>query len=197
MLRDLLSFLGFTVSEATNGREALDIVAAEPPDLILMDLIMPVMDGMQAIRHIRQRYSPEDMPIIAISASAGGNSRDLGQAAGADGFLGKPVRLEELFACLEKHLKLEWLYETLPAQEAGEQWERSANLVPPPVEDLLALRVLAQGGRMTDLEQLISKISQTDQVYQPFVEQMSRLVDSFEFEEIMTRMDQYLETRQT
>ncbi len=197
VLREHMSSLGFTLAEAANGREALDAVSATPPDLILMDLIMPVMDGFEAIRQIRQSHPPEYIPIIAVSARVSGNIREWCKTAGADDFLTKPVQLDDLFTCLETHLKLEWLYEPLPSEEMDRRVESTAHLVLPPAEDLLVLWALAQGGRMTDLEQLVIKISQTDEVYRPFVEQMSRLVDQFEFVEIMTLIDQYLGRRPT
>ena len=111
-LRELLSRLGFTVAEAANGREALDVISTTPVDLILMDLFMPVMGGFEALRHIRQKYSPADMPVIAVSASVSGNIRELCQTFGANDFLAKPIQLEDLFACLTTHLKLEWRYDT-------------------------------------------------------------------------------------
>lgn len=191
-LRDLLSSLGFIVAEAANGREALDAVSAAPPDLILMDLVMPVMDGFEVIRHIRQKYPPEDLPIIAISASASGNMSELCQTAGVNDFLVKPVQFDDLFTCLAAHLKLEWRYDHSPIQELDRPAEDIQSLVLPPAADLLAVRELAQMGFMTGLEQLLTQIGQADAAYQPFVEQISRLADQFEFAHITTLIDRYL-----
>jgi CheY-like chemotaxis protein len=192
VLRETLSPLGFMIAQAANGQEALAYVSKTRPDLILMDLVMPVMDGFKAILYIRQQVMPEPIPIIVMSASVDRITREWCKEVGADDFLTKPIRLAQLLACLESQLKIEWLYE-LPAKDEpappAELRER-ANL--PPVEALLALQSLAQGGLVTGLEQYLAKISQTDAAYLPFVESISHLVDRFEFEEIIALIDHCL-----
>ena len=194
LLRELLSPLGFIISEAANGREALRVVSTTPPDLILLDLVMPMMDGFEAIRHIRQTPTPAYLPIIAVSASVTGNARELCQTAGADDFLVKPVDLAELFSCLETYLKLEWCYEHPPLQEPDLPAE-AQDLVLPAPEDLRLLRDLAEDGLITGIENLLSKINLADPAYRPFVQHVSRLAGQFEFEKIISWVDQHLERK--
>lgn len=87
---------GLIVSQAVNGRQAVDQAAATPPDLILMDLEMPVMGGLEAIRDLRAGGKAPGVRIIALSAHAAGESREQSLAAGADGYLVKPLRIAEL-----------------------------------------------------------------------------------------------------
>ena len=96
----------FEIVEAGNGREALDAVQREPPDLIFMDLKMPVMDGWEATRQIRDLERGRDIPIIALTAQAMAGDEQKALAAGCDDYLAKPivdptlvrVKLERLLA---------------------------------------------------------------------------------------------------
>jgi len=96
----------FEIVEAGNGREALDAVQSAPPDLIFMDLKMPVMDGWEATRQIRDLERGRDIPIIALTAQAMAGDEQKALAAGCDDYLAKPivdptlvrVKLERLLA---------------------------------------------------------------------------------------------------
>jgi signal transduction histidine kinase/CheY-like chemotaxis protein len=126
VLKDVLLPLGFEIVEAVHGRDALDKTAEFHPDMILMDLVMPVMDGLEATRQIRKLeigYSIPDTSnqhpassiqhpaIIAISANAFEQTRQESAEAGCDAFLVKPFDIDELLEQLRVHLHLEWLYE--------------------------------------------------------------------------------------
>lgn len=82
----------FDIVEASNGEEALTIVqSSEPPDLIFMDLKMPVMDGWEATKKIRQLQFGRDIPIIALTAQAMAGDEQKALAAGCDDYLAKPI----------------------------------------------------------------------------------------------------------
>jgi PAS domain S-box-containing protein len=101
----LLERAGHRVTVAENGRNAVDRVAAEPFDVVLMDVQMPVMDGLEATTAIRAREKEtgERVPIIAMTAHAMKGDREQCLAAGMDGYVAKPIRSEELLAALEKY----------------------------------------------------------------------------------------------
>ena len=112
VLRDMLGPVGFEISEAADGREALRIAQVERPDLILMDVFMPGMGGRQATTRLRELPDLADVPIIIVSASALGGDEESSLAAGANAFLAKPVnehRLLEQIGCL---LRIEWIRES-------------------------------------------------------------------------------------
>lgn len=87
---------GLVVAQAADGRQALDHVRANPADLILMDLEMPVMDGLEAIRAIRALGATRPLRIVGLSAHADDNVRARCLAAGADAYLVKPMRMADL-----------------------------------------------------------------------------------------------------
>lgn len=100
--RLLLEVTGAKVRLANNGAEALDAVRGRAPDLILMDLQMPVMDGFEATRQLRKAGYAR--PIVALSAAVMDDDRERSRAAGMDAHLGKPIDSEEIYAMLEEHL---------------------------------------------------------------------------------------------
>ena len=98
----LLEKQGHSVRVANNGREALDTLEQETFDLVLMDIQMPVLSGLEAAAIIREREkeSGEHTRIIALTANAMSGDREKCLAAGMDGYLSKPIRVEELLAVL-------------------------------------------------------------------------------------------------
>ncbi|MGB1252984.1 MAG: ATP-binding protein, partial [Candidatus Promineifilaceae bacterium] len=102
--QDYLEFKGFEVFVARNGREALDYVDASTPDLILMDVQMPIMDGLECTRRLRDRNNTAETPIIALTGLAMDYDRDLCLMAGANEYMAKPVELEQLVSQIQKHL---------------------------------------------------------------------------------------------
>jgi len=105
----LLAAVGFEVREAADGRDALETWRAWKPNLVLMDIRMPVMDGHKATRAIRCEPGGKDVAIIALTASVFEENRQDVLRSGADDFLGKPVREEELFDKIQAHLGLEYV----------------------------------------------------------------------------------------
>jgi signal transduction histidine kinase/CheY-like chemotaxis protein len=118
-LVNLLSPLGFEVVEAENGQECLHKAVEFQPDAVLMDLVMPVMDGFEATRQIRQSSDElRNVVVIATSASAFSQDRQSSLSVGCDNFIPKPIHAMELFQKLGFHLELEWVYEE---EEIGEE----------------------------------------------------------------------------
>ena len=81
---------------ARNGREAVDLARREPPDLVLMDIMMPEMDGLSAIRALRADAALRDLPIIALTAKARRDDREQCMAAGANDYMAKPIDVDKL-----------------------------------------------------------------------------------------------------
>jgi two-component system cell cycle response regulator DivK len=97
MIKVKLEHSGHTVVEAADGREAVELAIRERPDVILMDMSMPVMDGIEATRYLRQQFATSNMPIIAVTAHCGDpawHRRAL--AAGCVECVGKPVDFKKL-----------------------------------------------------------------------------------------------------
>ncbi len=111
LLVEMLESTGFTVIEAVNGRDAVTKLEESNPDIILMDLNMPVMNGYEAIEKIRMFERWKLVPIIAVTASAFEEDRIKVIGIGASDYLRKPFREDEIFEILKKHLSLEYIYE--------------------------------------------------------------------------------------
>jgi signal transduction histidine kinase/CheY-like chemotaxis protein/ligand-binding sensor domain-containing protein len=122
LARDVLSRAGIVVSIAGDGQEALAILGRERFDAVLMDCQMPVMDGYEATRALRQRPELKDLPVIAMTANAMAADRQKVLEAGMDDHVAKPIRIDDLFATLAR-----WVHPALPAAEA-----------PPPALDMRA-----------------------------------------------------------
>jgi CheY-like chemotaxis protein len=108
MLVELLGSAGFDVAEAADGRQALASALALPPDLVVMDIVMPVMDGLTAIREMRRDPALQAVPVIAASASASSGDRETSLAAGANAFLPKPIDHRGLLHEVGVLLQLRW-----------------------------------------------------------------------------------------
>ena len=104
LLRELLENRGYSVIEACNGQEALDMVEQSQPDLLLLDIGMPVLDGFTVIRRIRQNPSLATLPVLAVTAYAMRDDRDNVLNAGFDGYLSKPINARDLANELERLL---------------------------------------------------------------------------------------------
>jgi CheY-like chemotaxis protein len=106
MLKMRLELLGdFEVMAAENGEKGCELAAAERPDVILMDLEMPVIDGWEATRRLKNNPQTRDIPIIALSAHALAGAREKAIAAGADEFDTKPIEFDRLVATLGGSLR--------------------------------------------------------------------------------------------
>jgi signal transduction histidine kinase/ActR/RegA family two-component response regulator len=108
MLCELLHQLGFETHEAADGLQVLDQARMVAPDLVLMDVRMPVMDGLEATMQLRQNPETAGLPVIMVSANAAAEDERRGLAAGAVAFLPKPVDRTRLVALLTEHLQLQW-----------------------------------------------------------------------------------------
>jgi len=97
---ELLKSAGYEVVMADNGQIALDLIDTRPFDAVLMDIQMPVMDGLTASKELRKRYSAQQMPIIAMTAHAMSGDREKSLAAGMNAHITKPIVLNELFDTL-------------------------------------------------------------------------------------------------
>ena len=117
LLVAMLSPLGFEITEALHGQQVLDQVATAPPDLVLMDWSMPVMDGLEATRQLRRTESTRELPIIAITANASVQHQEQARAAGASDYIPKPFDCHELLDKIARQLDLTWI--TLPPIASG------------------------------------------------------------------------------
>jgi two-component system cell cycle response regulator DivK len=102
-LRALLDAFGYHVEVATNGREAVEAALATSPDLVLMDVMMPEMDGFEATRRLRENRDFRQIPIVALTAMEG--ARDRVMEAGCDDYVAKPIDVRTFLMRVEGWLR--------------------------------------------------------------------------------------------
>ena len=117
-MRDLLSATGYNVRVAFNGNDALSLVAQDAPDLVLADVVMPGMSGVELCRELKTRGDTRLTPVVLITASQDREHRLAGLEAGADDFLGKPVDLQELRTRVRSLLRVKQLTDELESTES-------------------------------------------------------------------------------
>ena len=105
-LKLILKYTGFDVIEAENGQQAIEAVRREEPDLVLMDISLPVIDGLQATREIRSDEKFERLPIIIVSAHDNEEVRREAAQAGGSEYITKPIEIEELKRLIEDCLSV-------------------------------------------------------------------------------------------
>ncbi len=127
LLDDMLTVKGYAVQTASSGAEGLEKVVSWKPDLVLLDIMMPEMDGYEVCRKIRANPETEILPVVLVTSLDPAQERIKGLEAGADDFLGKPVDPPSLLARVRSLLRIKALYDTVKAQKAElAQW--NANL---------------------------------------------------------------------
>jgi CheY-like chemotaxis protein len=172
IMLDLLQETGFIVATASNGPECLALLDSFKPDLILMDVMMPAMDGNETTRRIRRMPGGGDVPIIAVTASPEdeGKSRD----AGADAVLAKPVDHDLLLRTIGRLLSLKWA--TAQTAPAGDD---EARLAVPPPEEIEELWQMALIGDMRRIREQASYLRGLDPAYAPFANRLDKLAQGY------------------
>ncbi|MBD2465085.1 AAA family ATPase [Oscillatoria sp. FACHB-1407] len=193
VLTHLLQPLGFKVVEAVNGRDALHQACQLQPDAILVDLVMPVMDGFEMTRQIRLLPELQHTVIIATSASVFEMDQQQSREVGCNDFLSKPVQEAELLKQLSHHLHLEWIYELTPATEAiappfnlsSATSDLSATLVVPPAEEIAILLDLAMMGDLKGILDRSHQLEALDPQWIPFAAHLRQLAKGFKERQIL------------
>ena len=118
LLADVLGVRGYRISTAASGEEALASIAANPPDLVLLDVMMPGLSGYDVCRAIRADPLHAMLPVVLVTALDPGQERVKGLESGADDFLSKPVNQAELMARVRSLLRIKQLYDEVQRQKA-------------------------------------------------------------------------------
>ncbi len=105
LLRDLLRASGYRTLEATTGRQAIALASEHEPALVLMDVRLPDMDGVQALSGLRVDRRTASIPVLAVTAQAMKGDRERFTEAGFDGYLSKPIDIDQLLAAVERHCR--------------------------------------------------------------------------------------------
>jgi signal transduction histidine kinase/DNA-binding NarL/FixJ family response regulator len=194
VLADTLGLLGFEIEQAANGLEALKAAQSTPTDLVLMDVRMPVMDGLEAMRRMRQNPELCQIPIIAVSAGVTKNEQEECLEAGAKAFLTKPIDEASMLKQIGTLLDLTWINDTsqqtpTPMNDPGEHF------VLPEPEQMESLRDLAKAGNMRAISEKAESLAMRDARYRPFADKITELARGYQSKALLHMMEKHV-TRQ-
>lgn len=105
LVRRILMVEGYEVEEADNAFDGIDMATRNPPDLILMDMSMPDMDGLTATKQIRQTPGISDIPVVALTANVMQGDKERTLEAGCDGYIGKPIDVDTFADLVAEYIK--------------------------------------------------------------------------------------------
>ncbi|WP_341525753.1 ATP-binding protein [Nostoc sp. UHCC 0302] len=192
---NLLEPVGFTVVEAGHGQEGWEQALVYKPDLIITDLVMPIIDGFELIKRLRKSFPFKDIPIIASSASVFASDQHQSVDAGADTFLPKPIEAEALLKLLQQFLQLEWIFDgnanTNKKNYVG-SLAHSSEIISPAKEVLQQLLELVQDGDIQRLLEMAEQLSKSNEQLNTFNQQLIQLASNFQLKRLETFINEYI-----
>jgi len=182
LLKDMLSPLGFNVLEAGDGQQCIEQMQEHQPDITLLDLRMPIMDGLTAAKQIRESGKFTESVIIAVSASVYEEDRHKSLQAGCNDFLTKPLPHDELLAVFQKYLNLEWTYKD---DEPGPQTAETTTSPSPPVHGEICLpradkEILLKFAESGRVKPLMKHLDTLGHKYQAVADELRQLAKTFQ-----------------
>lgn len=194
-LTDTLSMVDFQVLSADCGTGGIQMVLDHKPHLVLLDLSMPDINGLDVLRRVRQEPRLNDQKVIMVSASASPQTKKECFNSGCDDFIPKPVELTELFRKISFHLDLVWKYKDF-ARPALHEDIADGEVIPPPAANLRQLAKYAREYDYENLDKELKTIGKLGDAYTPFVNRISRLAEDFHMAEIIERLGEYGENNE-
>jgi signal transduction histidine kinase/CheY-like chemotaxis protein len=197
VLLDTLGPLGFIVTSAGNGLECLALLDSFKPDLIVMDVMMPELDGNETTRRIRQLPEWSKIPIIAVTASASHEDELKCREAGVDAFLAKPIDHDALLDAIGRQLNLSWNTGQPPASEPpAAPDEKVGGLVIPSAEEIEALWILARTGDMRRIREQADYLEAHDPACAAFAQRVQVLAQGYHSKALLDFVERYRPTMQ-
>ena len=191
VISSFLTPLGFDMFEACSGQECLDLLDAVSPDLVMIDLAMPEIDGWETIRRMR-RTEHRDIPVMVVSANAFEKGADNDANITSDRFITKPVNINELLESIGRCMALSWIFHeartSVPAVAQGP-------LTYPPREWIEELRQHTEAGYLKGIVQTLDRLHECGSDYREFVDTARNLTGRFQFEELRFLLKQAPQTR--
>jgi len=195
LLIKLLGELGFDTEEAGNGAEALKLIAAHPPDLLITDLAMPVMDGLAVARSLRRDPATRALPILAVSASASDYTRDEAIHAGCTEFLPKPIRAAELLERVGQLLTLEWKHSSGNGADSPSKTSEATGEVVLDAGTAAELYDLAMKGEVKALIARADEATRQHPDSAHVYEELKRLARTYDMKGVRRRIEESRENR--
>lgn len=183
---NLLELVGFSTEEAVDGKEAIEKVIASKPDLILMDMRMPVMDGYEATRIIKTMDDYKDIPIVALTASTFEDERKRIEALKMQGYIRKPFRESDLFNTIGKTLNIKYIYENEPEEVVTDNLESeitSSAIILDKLSDSF-IKEMQDAISVADLDKIILLISGIERDFPALSNKLMEMANKYEYGQI-------------
>jgi signal transduction histidine kinase/CheY-like chemotaxis protein len=187
LAKDLLTPLGFEVNTAASGRECLLAAEREKPDIILLDIAMPEMDGWETARRLR-RLLPERTAIVVLSANAIDPSRLADGERLHDEYLMKPIDLRQLLKTIHVLLNIEWIYDAQD-KAAAPSLPAPPTLRLPPGDDIDELISLGEIGHVRRIQEKLNEIEHTAADYAGFVAPLRAFISTFDLKRYLATLE--------
>jgi signal transduction histidine kinase/DNA-binding NarL/FixJ family response regulator len=197
VLVNFLQPLGFELMEAINGQEGLEKAITWHPDLVITDIVMPVINGLEMTRQLRSLPHLSELIIIVSSASAFNFERQQSCEAGCNSFIAKPVESEYLLEEIQRHLGLAWIYDLDSPSNFKATSETSINstsleLIVPPPDELALLWKSASMGDIAGVEHEAVRLQQLDSKYLNFTTKLLELTEQLDEDAILKLVKPYI-----
>jgi len=197
LLVKLLTSVGFSVQEAVNGQEAIAIWTSWEPHLIWMDMRMPVMDGYEATRQIKEHLKGQATVVLALTASAFEEERSLVLSAGCDDFVRKPFREDVIFSKIAHYLGVQYVYEQ-PILSTASEDKNPASHQPLTAQALTIMskewiNELYQAANSIDNEQILQLIEQIPPTHASIAQAIKEMVNNFRCDQIIDLLEAEME----
>lgn len=197
VLARLLTGIGVEVVIAVDGKEGVEKTREHQPDIVFMDIRMPVMDGEEATKLIQQEFGKDHLKIVSITADAIGDRRDYYLSKGFHEFISKPFRAEEVFKCLNELLGVEFIYDNdeVFQEESSliEDLDLSQISIPEDLYDKIVES--AELYRITELERNLGELGQRSEVPEQLVEHLKQLFGKYDMETILKVLESVSKTK--
>ncbi|MBM3238301.1 response regulator [Candidatus Poribacteria bacterium] len=168
VLAILLSDIGVQVITAEDGQQAVDMVRSHRPDIVFMDIRLPVMDGIEAAHKIFEEFEHKELRLVAVSASALTHEKENYLKEGFDDFIAKPILAGEVYDCLARLLHIKYEYKS-------DSFSLDYSKIALPEDLLLELKEATELGEVTELEKNLEKLRQMGKEEEQLAEQLLKL----------------------
>jgi CheY-like chemotaxis protein len=192
----LLNAIGVQTFDAKDGKEGMDQARRHHPDIIFMDMRMPVMNGEEALKIIHSEFGKDKIKIVAITASAFDRKPEYYLNLGFDEYISKPFLEEDIFKCLKVLLNVEFIYEDETISSDSSQQTSELDFSQFSMLEGLhgRMSLAAENYNITDLEDHIEELSQSDDSSGKLVKALEKLLKSYDVEKLSKALGQIQKT---
>lgn len=184
VLRLLLSDIGVEVASAENGLEAMQQLGQSKPDIVFMDIWMPVMDGEVAIKEIQKKYGPDHFKIVAITASVLGQHEGKYEKLGFHDYISKPYQDGQIFTSLKNLLGVDFEFEDKVSIEEESAVDIVFSNFLLPKDIFIRINKAAENYSITEIEKSLKILADTDESFVKLIRHLEGLLKKYDMEEI-------------